>query len=130
MVGPTEAFKICRTGHGRDGEASAEPGAHIRTVNGKCSPGSVTTIAFNKTAFASWNTLKYGTRFNAQVSLADLVGGLIDKRVTCNERSLPAKTVQQAPVMNPTDELTYQGFYDFIQSQVANSEAIRPLIPK
>ncbi|VTZ59625.1 hypothetical protein EMEDMD4_1170004 [Sinorhizobium medicae] len=38
MVGPTEAFKICRTGHGRDGEASAEPGAHIRTVSGKRSP--------------------------------------------------------------------------------------------
>lgn len=75
-------------------------------------------IDLNKTAFASWNTLKYGTGFNAQVSLADLVDGLIDKRVTCKHRTLPAKTVQQAPVMNPADELTYQGFYDFIQSQV------------
>ncbi|MQV50161.1 alpha-keto acid decarboxylase family protein, partial [Sinorhizobium medicae] len=75
-------------------------------------------IDLDKTAFASWNTLKYGTSFIAQVSLADLVDGLIDKRVTCKDRILPANTVQQAPVMNPADELTYQVFYDFIQSQV------------
>ncbi|MDX0949976.1 alpha-keto acid decarboxylase family protein, partial [Sinorhizobium medicae] len=54
-------------------------------------------IDLNKTAFASWNTLKYGTSFIAQVSLADLVDGLIDKRVTCKDRILPANTVQQAP---------------------------------
>ncbi|MQV89880.1 alpha-keto acid decarboxylase family protein, partial [Sinorhizobium medicae] len=75
-------------------------------------------IDLDKTAFASWNTLKYGTSFIAQVSLADRVDGLIDKRVTCKDRILPANTVQQAPVMNPADELTYQVFYDFIQSQV------------
>jgi len=39
MFGPTEAFKICRTGQDRHGEASAEPlAARIRTVNGKRSP--------------------------------------------------------------------------------------------
>ncbi|MBB2682513.1 UNVERIFIED_ORG: indolepyruvate decarboxylase [Rhizobium etli] len=71
-----------------------------------------------KTAFASWDTVKYGTIFNAQVSLADLVNGLIDKRLTCKAQSLPAKTARQAPVVNPAGEITYQGFYDLIQQQI------------
>lgn len=75
-------------------------------------------IDLDKTAFASWDTLKYGTSFNAQVSLADLVNGLIDRRLTCKTQTLPAKTAKQALVMNPADELTYQGFYDFIQHQI------------
>ncbi|PDS99807.1 pyruvate decarboxylase [Rhizobium sp. S9] len=75
-------------------------------------------IDLNKTAFASWDTVKYGTIFNAQVSLADLVNGLIDKRLTCKAQSLPAKTARQAPIVNPTGEITYQGFYDFIQQQI------------
>ncbi|MBP2448013.1 alpha-keto acid decarboxylase family protein [Rhizobium leguminosarum] len=75
-------------------------------------------IDLAKTAFASWDTVKYGTIFNAQVSLADLVNGLIDKRLTCKAQSLPAKTARQAPVVNPAGEITYQGFYDFIQQQI------------
>ncbi|MCB2401234.1 alpha-keto acid decarboxylase family protein [Rhizobium leguminosarum] len=75
-------------------------------------------IDLDKTAFASWDTVKYGTIFNAQVSLADLVNGLIDKRLTCKAQSLPAKTARQAPAVNPAAEITYQGFYDFIQQQI------------
>ncbi|MBB2712791.1 thiamine pyrophosphate-binding protein (plasmid) [Rhizobium sophoriradicis] len=75
-------------------------------------------IDLAKTAFASWDTVKYGTIFNAQVSLADLVNGLIDKRLTCKAQSLPAKTARQAPVVNPASEITYQGFYDLIQQQI------------
>ncbi|ULR47375.1 thiamine pyrophosphate-dependent enzyme [Rhizobium sp. K102] len=75
-------------------------------------------IDLAKTAFASWDTVKYGTIFNAQVSLADLVNGLIDKRLTCKAQGLPSKTARQAPVVNPADEITYQGFYDFIRQQI------------
>ncbi|MGO7537105.1 alpha-keto acid decarboxylase family protein [Rhizobium ruizarguesonis] len=75
-------------------------------------------IDLDKTAFASWDTVKFGTIFNAQVSLADLVNGLIDKRLTCKAQSLPAKTARQAPAVNPAAEITYQGFYDFIQQQI------------
>ncbi|MBB3163127.1 alpha-keto acid decarboxylase family protein [Rhizobium laguerreae] len=75
-------------------------------------------IDLDKTAFASWDTVKYGTIFNAQVSLADLVNGLIDKRLTCKAQTLPAKTARQAPVAVPAGEITYQGFYDFIQQQI------------
>ncbi|NEJ21516.1 alpha-keto acid decarboxylase family protein [Rhizobium leguminosarum] len=75
-------------------------------------------IDLDKTAFASWDTVKYGTIFNAEVSLADLVNGLIDKRLTCKAQSLPAKTARQAPAVNPAAEITYQGFYDFIQQQI------------
>ncbi|NEI08822.1 alpha-keto acid decarboxylase family protein [Rhizobium leguminosarum] len=75
-------------------------------------------IDLDKTAFASWDTVKYGTIFNAEVSLADLVNGLIDKRLTCKAQSLPAKTARQAPAVNPAGEITYQGFYDFIQQQI------------
>ncbi|WP_064684061.1 alpha-keto acid decarboxylase family protein [Rhizobium bangladeshense] len=75
-------------------------------------------IDLDKTAFVSWDTVKYGTIFNAQVSLADLVNGLIDKRLTCKAQTLPAKTARQAPVVAPAGEITYQGFYDFIQQQI------------
>ncbi|MBB2753927.1 UNVERIFIED_ORG: indolepyruvate decarboxylase [Rhizobium aethiopicum] len=75
-------------------------------------------IDLAKTAFASRDTVKYGTTFNAQVSLTDLVNGLIDKRLTCKAQSLPAKTARQAPVVNAAGEITYQGFYDFIQQQI------------
>ena len=75
-------------------------------------------IDFNKTAFASWDTVKYGTSFDAQVSLADLVNGLIDKGLTCKAQGLPAKAARQAPTANLTDGITYQGFYDFIQHQI------------
>ncbi|MGR9145616.1 alpha-keto acid decarboxylase family protein (plasmid) [Rhizobium leguminosarum] len=75
-------------------------------------------IDLDKTAFASWDTVKYGTIFNAEVSLADLVNGLIDKRLTCKAQSLPAKIARQAPAVNPAGEITYQGFYDFIQQQI------------
>ncbi|APO77075.1 thiamine pyrophosphate family protein (plasmid) [Rhizobium etli 8C-3] len=75
-------------------------------------------IDLDKTAFASWDTVKYGTSFNAQVSLADLVNGLIDKRLTCKAQRLPTKTARLAPVVNPAGEITYQGFYDFIQHQI------------
>jgi indolepyruvate decarboxylase len=75
-------------------------------------------IDFEKTAFASWDTLKYGASFEAQVSLADLVNGLIDKRLTCKTQSFPAKTAPQAPAVNLADGITYQGFYDFIQHQI------------
>ncbi|MEI1249816.1 alpha-keto acid decarboxylase family protein [Rhizobium aouanii] len=75
-------------------------------------------IDLDKTAFASWDTVKYGTIFNAQVSLADLVNGLIAKRLTCKAQSLPAKTARQAPAVNAAGEITYQGFYDFIQQQI------------
>ncbi|RFB83218.1 pyruvate decarboxylase [Rhizobium leguminosarum bv. trifolii] len=75
-------------------------------------------IDLAKTAFASRDTVKYGTTFNAQVSLADLVNGLIDKRLTCKAQSLPAKTARHTPVVNAAGEITYQGFYDFIQQQI------------
>ncbi|MBX4909006.1 MULTISPECIES: thiamine pyrophosphate-dependent enzyme [Rhizobium] len=81
-------------------------------------------IDLDKTAFASWDTVKYGTIFNAQVSLADLVNGLIDKRLTCKAQTLPAKTARQAPVVNPAAEITYQGFYDFIQQQIDDNTIV------
>ncbi|MBY5827709.1 alpha-keto acid decarboxylase family protein [Rhizobium leguminosarum] len=81
-------------------------------------------IDLDKTAFASWDTVKYGTSFNAQVSLTDLVNGLIDKRLTCKTQTLPAKTARQAPVVNPAAEITYQGFYDFIQQQIDDNTIV------
>ncbi|MBX5223050.1 alpha-keto acid decarboxylase family protein [Rhizobium sp. NLR8a] len=81
-------------------------------------------IDLDKTAFASWDTVKYGTIFNAQVSLADLVNGLIDKRLTCKAQTLPAKAARQAPVVNPAAEITYQGFYDFIQQQIDDNTIV------
>jgi indolepyruvate decarboxylase len=76
-------------------------------------------IDFDKTAFASLETVKYGTYFSAEVSLEDLINGLLAKKVTAREApKLREKPLGNAPSVNMTDEIGYPGFYDFIASYV------------
>ncbi|MEN3149149.1 thiamine pyrophosphate-dependent enzyme [Neorhizobium sp. IRAMC:178] len=72
-------------------------------------------IDFEKTAFVSLDTFKYGAVFNAQISLADLLDGLLEKSLTCAHRDLPQETHPEPAFGNPTEEISYQGFYDFIR---------------
>ena len=73
---------------------------------------------FNKTAFVSLDTVKYGTYFGAQVSLEHLMDGLLAENVTCKPQDLPQKPADKAPIINLDDEITYQGFYDFIPQYI------------
>jgi indolepyruvate decarboxylase len=67
---------------------------------------------FDKTAFASLDTVKYGTDFFAQVSLDDLIEKLLEVK--------PHQTREFPKPGIPTfgrhlaDLITYEGFYDFI----------------
>ncbi len=76
------------------------------------------THDFNKTAFASWDTIKYGTYFSPQVALEHLIEDLIATAKPRAALSPPAKPGSTAPDVSPTDEITYQGFYDFIPAYV------------
>lgn len=80
-------------------------------------------IDFDKTAFASLDTVKYGTYFSPQVALEDLIDGLLAKKVK-RLHNLPPKPGYQTPSVNLTDEITYQGFYDFIPEYIDNNTII------
>lgn len=76
------------------------------------------------TAYASLDTVKYGIDFYSQVSLGDLLDGLATQKVTCKAQALPQTPDYQAPAVNLADELTYQGFYDFISGYIDDNTMI------
>jgi indolepyruvate decarboxylase len=76
------------------------------------------THDFDKTAFASWDTIKYGTYFSPQVALEHLIDGLIAKATRRTDSPLPQKSSAEAPAISMTDKITYQGFYDFIPTYI------------
>lgn len=81
------------------------------------------TFDFDKIAFVSWDTVKYGTYFSGQVSLGDFIEGLRATKVTCNRRRPPEQS-HEAPAANPDAEITYQGFYDFIAQYIDENTII------
>lgn len=78
---------------------------------------------FDKTAFVSFDAVKYGTFFGSQVSLGDLIDRLLAKKVTCKAQNPPQKP-GKAPPPNLADEITYQGFYDFIPGYIDNNTIV------
>jgi indolepyruvate decarboxylase len=73
---------------------------------------------FNKTAFASMDAVKFGTYFGGQVALEHLIDGILAIQVTPKARSLPGRLAYSAPTVGSADEVTYQGFYNFIQQYI------------
>jgi indolepyruvate decarboxylase len=73
---------------------------------------------FDKTAFVSLNTVKYGTYFSPEVSLEHLIDGLLAKNIARKAGNVPQAPSYEAPSVRLTDEITYQGFYDFIQKYI------------
>lgn len=71
-------------------------------------------VDFGKTAFVSFDAVKYGSYFSPQVALGHFIDGLLTKKVTRPAPSLPGAAAYEAPQVKPTDEITYQGFFDFI----------------
>jgi len=71
-------------------------------------------VDFGKTAFVSFDAVKYGSYFSPQVALGQFIDGLTAKTVTRPAPSLPGAAAYEAPQVEPTDEITYQGFFDFI----------------
>jgi indolepyruvate decarboxylase len=81
-------------------------------------------VDFGKTAFVSLNAVKYGSYFGPQVALGQFIDGLLAKNVTRPAPSLPAAAPYQAPQVKPTDEITYQGFFDFIPEYIGQDTII------
>jgi len=71
---------------------------------------------YSKTAFASLQTVKLGTSFIPQVTLADFVDGLLDANLLTHNQREPAPSDSSliSTSHNPNDQITYQGFYDYI----------------
>jgi indolepyruvate decarboxylase len=73
---------------------------------------------YGKTAFASFDAVKFGTYFGGQVALEHLIDGILEKKVAPKAGNLPAKPTYSAPTVGSDDEITYQGFYNFIQQYI------------
>lgn len=82
------------------------------------------SIDLNKTALASWDTVKYGTVFNAQVALGDLVNGLLIEDIRRELVDYPVRTALPAFSAQPTDSISYQGFYEFIQNEIDENSLV------
>ncbi|MFF3912090.1 alpha-keto acid decarboxylase family protein [Streptomyces sp. NPDC001852] len=73
---------------------------------------------YDKTAFASFDAVKFGTYFGAQVALEHLIDRILAEKLTLKVREMPQKPAHDAPVVRPSDVITYQGFYNFIQQYI------------
>ncbi|MCC9307371.1 thiamine pyrophosphate-dependent enzyme [Kitasatospora sp. RB6PN24] len=77
------------------------------------------TPDFDKSAFASLDAVKLGTYFGGQVALEHLLDGLLAaEQITPRARKLPERPARSIPAVGPTDVITYQGFYNFVQQYV------------
>jgi indolepyruvate decarboxylase len=76
------------------------------------------TPDFEKTAFASLDAVKFGTYFGGQVALEHLIDGILSQQVAPKVRNLPENLAYTARPVGSNDEITYQGFYKFIQQYV------------
>ncbi|MDB5240415.1 MAG: thiamine pyrophosphate family protein, partial [Spirosoma sp.] len=79
---------------------------------------------FDKTAYVSLDTVKYGTFFSPQVPLEHLIDGLLAANVTCKPQDLPQKPGRKEPAANLDDKITYQGFYDFIPEFIPDNTIV------
>jgi indolepyruvate decarboxylase len=73
---------------------------------------------FEKTAFVSLDAVKDGTYFGAEVSLEHVIDGLLAKKVTREGQKLAANPGMQGPGSEAGEEITYDGFYEFIAEYV------------
>ena len=93
---------------------------------------------FDKTAFVSFDTLKYGTYFGAQVTLEDLIGRLLQVEIPQETLELrkdaswekmvqmAMQTIKQTTGFKGslTDKINYQGFYDFIPPYIPENTIV------
>ena len=73
---------------------------------------------YGKTAFASMDAVKFGTYFGGQVALEHLIDGVLAKQVAPKTQKPPQRSARGVPTVDPAAEITYQGFYDFIQPYI------------
>ncbi|WP_027487736.1 alpha-keto acid decarboxylase family protein [Allorhizobium undicola] len=72
----------------------------------------------NNTAFASWQTLKFGTNFDTEVALSDLIDGLLAAQLMPKIPDFTPAAPLPSPAASDADKVTYQGFYQSIQNHI------------
>ncbi len=83
------------------------------------------SIDYDKTAFVSLNTVKYGTSFSPQVALEHLMDGLLARQIPRKSPPRLQPPSYQVPLVDAAhDEITYQGFYDFIPQYIDKNTII------
>jgi indolepyruvate decarboxylase len=73
---------------------------------------------YGKTAFASFDAVKWGTFFGGQVALGHLIDGILAEKIVPRGRKLPERPARVAPTVGEADVITYQGFYHYIQQYI------------
>ncbi|MET8856351.1 thiamine pyrophosphate-dependent enzyme [Streptomyces sp. NPDC004579] len=73
---------------------------------------------YDKTAFASFDAVKFGTYFGGQVALEHLIDGILAEEIAPKQRKLPEIPARSVPTREKADVITYQGFYDCVQQYV------------
>ncbi|WLW56740.1 alpha-keto acid decarboxylase family protein [Streptomyces sp. YU58] len=73
---------------------------------------------YNKTAFASFDAVKFGTFFAGQVALEHLMDGILAEQIAPKAGKPPEKPARGAPAVGDADVITYQGFYNYIQQYI------------
>ncbi|MFF8926185.1 thiamine pyrophosphate-dependent enzyme [Streptomyces longwoodensis] len=73
---------------------------------------------YDKTAFASFDAVKFGTFFGGQVALEHLIDGILAQNIPAKERKLPEKPARSVPAVSDADVITYQGFYNYMQQYI------------
>ncbi|WP_330342075.1 alpha-keto acid decarboxylase family protein [Streptomyces sp. NBC_00557] len=73
---------------------------------------------YGKTAFASFDAVKFGTYFGGQVALEHLIDGILAEKIAPKERKLPERPARSVPAVGEAEAITYQGFYNHIQQYI------------
>lgn len=73
---------------------------------------------YDKTAFASFDAVKFGTFFGGQVALEHLIDGILAENITPKAGKPPEKPARSTPTVGETAVITYQGFYNYIQQYI------------
>jgi indolepyruvate decarboxylase len=72
----------------------------------------------------SLDAVKYNSFFGPQVALEHLIDGLMARNVAHQGRALPEMNGRPRAVAQDGDEITYQGFYDFIPEYIGEDTII------
>ncbi|MEU6147894.1 thiamine pyrophosphate-dependent enzyme [Streptomyces sp. NPDC047081] len=73
---------------------------------------------YDKTAFASFDAVKFGTFFGGQVALEHLIDGILAESIAPKAGKPPEKPARSAPTVGDADVITYQGFYNYVQQYI------------
>lgn len=70
---------------------------------------------YDKTTFVSFDTVKLIGDFIPQVVLSDFLDEILEKNISCDFDNVSLSQAE-IPTINLNEEITYQGFYNFIQN--------------